>query len=341
MSTFTSSEFQKFKNIMDEVYGPYKTGWKPNPYADNKSRYLWTDAFGVVNYLTLYYTSGKDAKFLEQAEILIEDVHNILGKDRKGRKRLGAATDEHPTVSGLRIGKEADEGDSDGDGQYFHYLTKWAYALNRMSLVKKDPKFNMWAIELMHGVFPNFLHYSRKEPHLYWKISIDMSTPWVKSEGNLDPYDGFVTCRIIRDTSGDSSVLKEEIETLGKMVDSKYASYESNDPLDLGEALWIGHWYTDELWAKTVSTRSVKGLDSLYRRGYFDRLLNFRLGFREFGTTLGVQVNPVAGPEWVKRAKELELVWSNHLFTRDKDITPVMYCASLIPGVWSKNASYN
>lgn len=36
----------------------------------------------------------------------------------------------------------------DGDGQYFHYLTKWMYALSRMSLVKNEPQYNMWAVDL-------------------------------------------------------------------------------------------------------------------------------------------------------------------------------------------------
>lgn len=48
----------------------------------------------------------------------------------------------------MRIGKEDPEGTSDGDGQYYHYLTKWMVALNRMSLAKGDPKYNKWAIQV-------------------------------------------------------------------------------------------------------------------------------------------------------------------------------------------------
>src|SRR5690348_2340429 len=49
-------DMELFKKVMDEVYGPCekKTSWKPKPYEDNKNRYLWTDAFGVCNYLTLF-----------------------------------------------------------------------------------------------------------------------------------------------------------------------------------------------------------------------------------------------------------------------------------------------
>lgn len=51
-------------------------------------------------------------------------VHGSLGSDRQGRRRLGKATDEEPTLGGLRIGKVHEEGHPDGDGQYYHYLTK-------------------------------------------------------------------------------------------------------------------------------------------------------------------------------------------------------------------------
>ena len=54
-----------------------------------------------------------------QAELLVHEVHNTLGRSRDGSTRLGKATDEHPTLGGMRIGKPDPEGTSDGDGQYF------------------------------------------------------------------------------------------------------------------------------------------------------------------------------------------------------------------------------
>jgi len=59
-----------------------------------------------------------------QADALIHAVHEALGRERSGRRRLGCATEEEPTRGGLRIGKEHPEGHADGDGQYFHYITK-------------------------------------------------------------------------------------------------------------------------------------------------------------------------------------------------------------------------
>jgi hypothetical protein len=95
---------------------------------------LWTDAFGVCNYITLYCET-KEQQYLDQADILINDVHDTLGKDRKLQSRLDGATDQDPLKGGLRIGKADPEGTRDGDGQYFHYLTKWMYCLVCQQLV--------------------------------------------------------------------------------------------------------------------------------------------------------------------------------------------------------------
>jgi hypothetical protein len=41
--------------------------------------------------------------------------------------------------------------------KYFHYLTKWMFALNRMSIAKKDTRYNDWAIELAQAVHSRFV----------------------------------------------------------------------------------------------------------------------------------------------------------------------------------------
>lgn len=65
----------------------------------NGPRYLWTDAFGVVLYISLYYELG-EGRWVDEAERLVADVERVLGRPR-----------------GLRIGEAADR-----DGQSFHYL---------------------------------------------------------------------------------------------------------------------------------------------------------------------------------------------------------------------------
>ena len=114
------AKLDQIRKIVDTVYGAFSKGstWIPKPYADNKSRYLWTDAFGVCNFLTLFHET-KDPQYLEQADALVNNVHDVLGRERNGKKRLGTATDEHPTRGGLRIGKVHEESSHDGDGREF------------------------------------------------------------------------------------------------------------------------------------------------------------------------------------------------------------------------------
>jgi len=57
----------------------------------------------------LFYETQED-KYLLQAHNLIQDVHNVLGKERDRDKRLGNSTEENPLLGGLRIGKTDAEG---------------------------------------------------------------------------------------------------------------------------------------------------------------------------------------------------------------------------------------
>src|SRR5438270_8427683 len=82
----------------------------------NGLRYLWTDAFGLVLYVSLFRETG-EARWLDQAKWLVGDVDRVLGRPR-----------------GYRIGEAADR-----DGQYFHYLAMWLYAL--ACLGEHDPAY--------------------------------------------------------------------------------------------------------------------------------------------------------------------------------------------------------
>lgn len=53
---------------MDRVYGAASKvvdAWRPKALKGGSPRYLWTDAFGVCNYLTLYKATD-DANYLTQ-----------------------------------------------------------------------------------------------------------------------------------------------------------------------------------------------------------------------------------------------------------------------------------
>jgi hypothetical protein len=96
--------------LRDVSYVLAKLDWmRAERIWPNGLRYLWTDAFGVVLYVSLYRELGEE-RWLDQAECLVAEVERVLGRPR-----------------GLRIGEAPDR-----DGQYFHYLAMWLFALARL-----------------------------------------------------------------------------------------------------------------------------------------------------------------------------------------------------------------
>ncbi len=184
-------------------------------------RYLWTDSFAVCNFLGLYQQTG-DVKYKELAVRLVEQVHYVLGRHREDDRRTGWISGlseregkAHPTIGGLRIGKIMNERtpsdrfderlEWDRDGQYYHYLTKWMHALNRVSRVTGDPIYNTWAMELAkttHAKF-TYLPLYGGQKRMFWKMSIDLSYPLVTSMGHHDPLDGLITYNQLQATFHD------------------------------------------------------------------------------------------------------------------------------------------
>src|SRR4051812_23824236 len=83
------------------------------------TRYLWTDAFAVCNFLGLARLTGR-ARYSELALELVSQVHHVLGRHHSDDSRtgwisgLGAREGElQPTRGGLRIGKKLPERASD------------------------------------------------------------------------------------------------------------------------------------------------------------------------------------------------------------------------------------
>jgi hypothetical protein len=170
-------------------------------------RYLWTDAFAVCNFLGLYVEHA-DEEALQLARRLVDQTHHVLGRHRPDDPRHGWISglseeqgEAHPTRGGLRIGKPLPERapgdpaqDWDCDGQYFHYLTRWMHALDRMARVTGEATYHRWAAELASTVHERFSHVDGPgSRRLFWKMSIDLSRPQVTSMGLHDPLDGFLT----------------------------------------------------------------------------------------------------------------------------------------------------
>lgn len=287
--------------------------------VEKPKRYLWTDAFAVCNFIALYKFT-KDKNFLDIALKLVDQVHKVLGKHRGDDGRIGWISglsdheaEEHPTIGGLRIGKKLPERKPDEpldmdlewerDGQYYHYLTKWMHALNKVYIVTGDVKYNRWAIELAKRAHSAFTYTSSDgRRRMYWKMSIDLTRPLVNAMGQHDPLDGYITYRELQALSPKDinwPNLSEEIEDIAKiMIEEGY--WVTDDPLGIGELLsyayrlfeLINLGYTVDLELLMKILRSAyTSLEIYIHEGLVSLPANRRLAFREFGLSIGLKAS--------------------------------------------------
>jgi hypothetical protein len=303
------------KQIMLEFSG--STGLRPA--AATPRRYLWTDAFAVCNFMELYAQTS-DEKFQRLALDLVEQVHRVLGQFREDDPRDGwishLDTHEgglHPTAGGLRIGKRLPERrreerfderlEWDRDGQYFHYLTKWMHALNRVGAVTGQTHFHRWALELVRAAHAAFFYVPPGSPvgRMHWKMSTDLSYPLVPSMGHHDPLDGLITFQALQASAAACSDdalpdLGTEISDLAKICSGM--DWATDDVLGLGGLLSDACRIT-QLMAKGVPDlagllsgvldASSSGLRFLTAGDSLHYPVEHRLAFRELGLSIGLQ----------------------------------------------------
>ncbi len=282
-------------------------------------RYLWTDAFAVCNFLALYRQTGDD-RDLDSARELTDQVHSVLGRYSGEDPRRGwiSGLDEetgqaHPTARGLRIGKQllerqADEPiderlEWDRDGQYFHYLTKWMHALNRLAAATGDGRYQRWALELARASHAGFTYTvgAGQPKRMYWKMSIDLSRPLVSSMGHHDPLDALITYSQFESTRGGygSAVcdisLAEEIADCRAMCAGR--RWATDDPLGTGgllaDAFRLAQLMPVPRVAGAVNLASLladceAGLQAFLSSGNLDQDAAHRLAFRELGLSIGL-----------------------------------------------------
>ena len=290
------------------------------PQGTSPERYLWTDAFAVCNLLGLYRQTG-DERLRELALLLVGQVHSVLGRYRSDDSRTGWISGlgeeegkRHPTRGGLRIGKKlAERGPGEPfdealewerDGQYFHYLTQWMHALDCVSRVTGEIVYNRWALELAAAAHAGFAYTPvRGGPkRLYWKMSIDLTYPLVPSMGHHDPLDGLVTYAELRAGAAKLSGRPESRELEGEIADMALVcegvDWATDDSLGIGGLLLCAYRMA-LLIAEGGFTRSdlLRPVleDSLMSLKYFGRSsplrqpAAYRLAFREFGLSIGLQ----------------------------------------------------
>jgi hypothetical protein len=313
-------------------------------------RYLWTDAFAVCNFTVLHRRTG-DSRYEALANKLVERVHHVLAPHRDP---------EHPTATGLRIGKPEperkpgepldEELEWDRDGQYFHYLTKWMHALDRLAQETKRPRLNTWARELAAVAHRAFTYKVGDAKRMYWKMSVDLSRPQVRSMGHHDPLDGFVTTLWLQAHASESGPdLRAALADYAAMIDPEHLA--TVDALGIGGLLFDAARLArlaDErvrqadarLLAAVIAGASLGLAQYATGRGLAARA-EYRLGFRELGLAIGLAaVEPLGLSALVPYAKLREQITSFWLdpahricatWTEHQDINDVMLATALVP----------
>ena len=269
----------------------------------NGQRYLWTDAFGVVLLISLHAESG-ERRYLDQAEWVVAEVDRVLGRPR-----------------GIRIGEAADR-----DGQYFHYLAMWLYALSILG--RHLPDYRRQGVELVRQIHDSFVVPDRG---VVWKMNEDLSAPYPGyGFGALDAFDGYVSYRLL-----DEKALSREIADMRRLIDRSAPDLQITQDLGLGMMLWMSQFFPDEGWARAQKARCLDMLDRMWvEDGYFCRepgLHQVKFAFTNYGVSVGLQaVN--AMPERIRRLNAFfETYRSGDEYDRAA-ITHVMACSSHFPG---------
>lgn len=352
MSTTTpQTSLNSFLTAATKPYSPLPTpltpstaiSWDP-PFkpgvGGHRGRYLWTDAFGVLNFITLSRLSNP--AYLILATRLVETVHSVLGRTRDRTARLQGASDAHPLAGGLRIGKLEEEGKGmEGDGMYHHYITLWMFALCRLAKATGERGWVERAVEL--GRATNRLFVKEGEggrKRLVWKVGTD-GRVLVGSEGRLDAATGYVVYLLLARTAKDmelgEGVLEEEIAEYQALMGRHGGVSASRDVLDLGMGLWMASGCREEEWARRLGEESM-GVVKGVLRGVMGRPAGRRLAFREFGTCLGLECWGGMDEELRAMVEEVKRFWEAKMEVHtEEDLRPiswVMYAAALVPGAW-------
>lgn len=283
------------------------------------TRYLWTDAFAVCNFLGLHRETG-EARFLELALVLVDQVHHVLGRHRDDDERRGWISglddeegERHPTAGGLRIGKDLPERRPDEaydsrlewerDGQYFHYLTRWMHALRQVARATGNPVFHDWAVELAQASVRGFFHGSPGSddpPRMIWKASIALDRALVPSMGHHDPLDAYVTFLDLATSA--SRAGKPRLCDLGDELAAARAlchgrRWATEDALGIGGLLLDAYRLgvlvrrrsvaETELWHRLLRD-AADSLRAFQQSRSLEAPATHRLAFRELGLAIGL-----------------------------------------------------
>ena len=269
----------------------------------NGLRYLWTDAFGVVLLVSLHAESGK-RHYLDEAQSLVAEVDRVLGRSR-----------------GIRIGEAPDR-----DGQYFHYLAMWLYALGVLG--RQIPDYTRKGVELAKQIHDAFVIPGRG---VVWKMAEDLSGPYPGyGFGALDAFDGYISYRLL-----DEAALSREIAEMRALIDRAAPQLAITQDLGLGMMLWMTQFFPEENWAVTQRMRCLAMLDRMWiEEGYFCREPGYpdvRFAFTNYGVSIGLQAANAMSDRIGRLHAYFEAYHSGDEYDREA-ITHVMACSAHFPG---------
>eukprot|EP01062_Namystynia_karyoxenos_P003069 TRINITY_DN11081_c0_g1_i3.p1 TRINITY_DN11081_c0_g1~~TRINITY_DN11081_c0_g1_i3.p1 ORF type:complete len:362 (+),score=97.10 TRINITY_DN11081_c0_g1_i3:81-1166(+) len=306
------------ERLMRAVYGDWESPSFPRPLPESEAgpspcgqrRYLWTDAFAVLNFVSMAHRAESPEcreALLGAAGKLVSAVHECLGRPRS--PEFPMAPDGSGGYKGLRIGKEQARKQSDAgmsyDGMYWHYLDKWMFALARLAEATGSRETAERAVRLVRQVHPHFA-VSRGDSVLgvYWKTNVDL-TPIRGLERvgpSSDALTGWLVYRIVQRATAagsDGSPPLAEEEAQLRVPAMIYATAgglrATDDPLGYGLQWWKAQWLrgaqADEL-RRELRSGAASAMSQRH----------LSLPFRLYGAVIGARLSRDA--EVAARAEE-------------------------------------
>jgi hypothetical protein len=250
------------------------------------------------------YTESGTRRFLDEAQWLVAQVDRVLGRER-----------------GIRIGEAPDR-----DGQYFHYLAMWLYALGILG--REIPDYTRKGVALAKQIHDAFVI---PERGVLWKMKEDLSGPYPGyGLGALDAFDGYTSYRLL-----DEAALAREIAEMRGLIERAAAQLFITQDLGLGMMLWMTQFFPEESWSVDQRARCLDVLDRMWMtEGYFCREPghpDVKFAFTNYGVSIGLQA-VAAMPQRVRRLNAFfETYHSDDDYDREA-ITHVMACSAHFPG---------
>ncbi|KAI5803492.1 hypothetical protein DFH27DRAFT_652645 [Peziza echinospora] len=299
-----------FTSHLANIYGPWPSTleetekWIPRPLTDaHRGRYLWTDSFAILDFVTLAYLSKYDNDqqqpspsplYLSLATRLLTYTTSILSTTHSGPPYTPLPN------GGLRIGKPTAHG-PDQDGQYYHYLLVYLFTLNRLSLATSHTSHNTRALHLAKHIHKHFTAHTSfpDRPHITWKLDETLSYPLSGGrEGNVDPIMAYSVFRLLQSTGAaaekENVHLAPEIAVYESIVKRKVEhGWTSSDMLDIGMTLWSCHWFCGEEgeeWADMLCETAAECAETILNiKLKKPSLSSPSLAFRDYGACLGLK----------------------------------------------------